>query len=207
MTSFARKERLALSDTALRVGPDAATLCDPWDVRALLCHLLVRERRPIAAAGIAIAPLSGLTERAMASLEKEDFGVLVERFRSPRIVPVAIPGVEQAMNTLEFLVHHEDIRRAQPAWEPRTLPDDDERTLWSFLKVTGRGLARGAGVPVLMEWGSTSATLLSGDDPVVVRGRPSEIALALHGRQRVAEVTYDGPPETVARLRDAHLGV
>jgi hypothetical protein len=83
MTSFARKERLALTDTALRVGPDAATLCDPWDVRALVCHLLVRERRPIAAAGIAIGPLSGLTERAMASLGEEDFGVLVERFRSP----------------------------------------------------------------------------------------------------------------------------
>lgn len=46
MTSFARRERLALCDTALLVGPDAPTLCDPWDVKALLCHLLVRERKP-----------------------------------------------------------------------------------------------------------------------------------------------------------------
>lgn len=207
MTSFARRERLALSDTALRVGPDPATLCDPWDVRALVCHLLVRERRPLAAAGIAIGPLAGLTERAMASLGEQDFGVLVERFRSPWLVPFAVPGVEQAMNTLEFLVHHEDIRRARPTWEPRTLADDDEHTVWSFLTVMGRGLARGAGVPVRMEWGSRSATLRGGGHPAVLRGRPSELALALHGRQRVADVAYDGPPEAVSRLRDAQLGV
>ncbi len=36
---------LALCDTALREGPDAPTLSDPWDVQDLLCHLLVRERK------------------------------------------------------------------------------------------------------------------------------------------------------------------
>ncbi|HET7431045.1 MAG TPA: TIGR03085 family metal-binding protein [Nocardioides sp.] len=207
MTSFARRERLALADTALQEGPDAPTLCDPWDVRALVCHLLVRERHPLAAAGIAVPPLSGLTEHAMSRLAERDFADLVERFRHPWVVPFAVPGVEQVWNTLEFLVHHEDVRRAQDGWTPRTLAEEDEATVWSMLKVLGRGLARGAGVPVAMEWGTRTATLRGGDEPAVLRGLPSEIALALHGRQRVAEVEYAGPADAAARLRGAALGV
>ena len=207
MSSFARRERLALCDTALREGPDAPTLCDPWDVKALVCHLLVRERNPAAAAGIAISPLAGLTEHAMERLGRTDFGVLVERVRSPWAVPFAIPGVEQVWNTLEFFVHHEDIRRAQPDWAPRSLAEADEQTLWSQLRVVGRGLARPSGVPVRLEWGSHTATLRGGDDPVVLRGLPSEMALVLQGRARVAVVEYDGPAGAVARLRGADLGV
>lgn len=207
MTSFARRERLALSDTALHEGPDAPTLCDPWDVRRLVCHLLVRERHPVAAAGIAVGPLSGLTDHAMDRLSGRDFATLVESFRRPWLLPFGVPGVEQVWNTLEFLVHHEDIRRAQDGWAPRSLAEEDEAAVWSMLKLMGRGLARRAGVPLVVEWDSRSATLRSGDDPVVVRGLPSEIALVLHGRQRVADVAYDGPADPVARLRGADLGV
>jgi uncharacterized protein (TIGR03085 family) len=208
MTSLARRERLALCDTALREGPDAPTLCDPWDVQDLVCHLLVRERRPTAAVGIAVGPLSGLTDRAMARLARTDFPVLVERFRSPWLLPFAVPGVEQVLNTTEFFVHHEDIRRAQPHWAPRLLSDADEATLWSILKVVGRGLTRFAGVPVRIEWDDHAAVLRGGDgDPVVVSGPPSELALMLYGRTAVAQVKYDGPDDSVARLRRADLGI
>ena len=201
MTSLARRERLALCETALQQGPDAATLCDPWDVRQLVCHLLVRERRPIAAAGIQIAPLSGLTERAMADLEGKDFGRLVDRLRRPPAVPYVVPGVDRVVNTLEFWTHHEDIRRAQPGWEPRTMDVEDEATIWSFLKLAGRGMARRTGVPVRIEWDGRSSTLRSGGEPVVVRGRPTELSLVLQGRQRVALVEYDGPADAVGRVR------
>jgi uncharacterized protein (TIGR03085 family) len=208
MTSLARRERMALCDTALRAGPDAPTLCEPWDVKDLVCHLLVRERRPIAATGIAVGPLSGLPDRAMARLARTEFPVLVERFRSPWVLPFAVPGVEQVLNTTEFLVHHEDIRRAQPDWSPRLLSDADEATLWSFLKVVGRGLTRFAGVPVRIEWEDHGADLRGGDgDPVVVSGVPSELALMLYGRERVAQVTYDGPDAAIGLLRGTNLGI
>jgi uncharacterized protein (TIGR03085 family) len=207
MTSLARRERLALCDTALREGPDAPTLCRPWDVTALVCHLLVRERNPVAATAIAVPPLALLAERAMTRLARTAFPVLVERLRSPWPVPYAVPGVEQLMNTTEFFVHHEDIRRAQPDWTPRELPDVDEQTLWGFVKVLGRGLVRPTGVPVRIEWDDHVATLRGGDDPVVVHGLPSELALALHGRTGVAQVKYDGPEDAIARLRDADLGI
>ncbi|MFZ2016140.1 MAG: TIGR03085 family metal-binding protein [Nocardioides sp.] len=208
MTSFARRERLALCDTALRVGPDAPTLCDPWDTRMLVCHLLVRERHPIAATGITVGALEGLTRHAMDDLARGDFGRLVEQFRTPGvIVPFGWPGVEQVVNRLEHFIHHEDIRRAAPAWTPRTLDEHDESSIWTALKVLGRALVRPAGVPVRMEWGSRSATLRGGEDPVVLSGLPSELALALHGRARAAQASCDGPPEAVARLREADLGV
>ncbi len=207
MTSLARRERLALCDTALREGPDAPTLCRPWDVKQLVCHLLVRERHPVAALGIAVPPLTGLTEHAMNRLGRTDFGVLVERVRSPWMVPFSMPVVEQMMSTLEFLVHHEDIRRAQPGWEPRTLAEPDEHTVWSQLKVVGRGLVRPSGVPVRLEWAGRTASLRGGDEPVVVRGEPSELALVLHGRSRVADVSYGGPAQAVARLRGTPLGL
>lgn len=208
MTSFARRERLALCDTALRVGADAPTLCEPWDTRMLVCHLLVRERHPIAATGITIGALERVTRHSMEELARDDFGQLVERFRSPGpVVPFGWPGVEQMVNGLEHFIHHEDIRRAAPSWEPRELTESDESSIWRTLTLLGRALVRSAGLPVRMQWGSRSATLRGGDEPVVLSGPPSELALVLHGRARAARASYDGPPGAIERLRGADLGV
>ena len=48
---LALDERAALCDTALAVGADAPTLAGDWTVKDLLCHLLVRERSLLGAAG------------------------------------------------------------------------------------------------------------------------------------------------------------
>ena len=127
--------------------------------------------------------------------------------RPAAVVPFGWPGVEQVVNGLEHLIHHEDIRRGTPTWEPRDLPESDEASIWRTLSVLGRALVRPAGVPVRIAWGSRTATLRGGDDPVVVRGTPSELALVLHGRARAAHATYDGPDAAVDRLRGADLGV
>src|SRR5439155_20488720 len=55
----ARDERSALCDLFAEVGPDAPTLCGGWLTRDLAAHLVIRERRPDAAAGIVIKPLAG----------------------------------------------------------------------------------------------------------------------------------------------------
>ena len=208
MTSFARRERLALCDTALRAGPDAPTLCDPWDVKALVCHLLVRERNPVAAAGIAVPPLSGLTEHAMERARADRLR------RARRAVPVAVGGAVRASRAWSRCgtpwSSSSTTRTSagrSPGGHPVAAGRPTSRPLWSYLKVTGRGLARPAGVPVRMEWAAQTATLRGGDDPVVLRGAPSEIALVLQGRARVADVKYDGPAAAVARLRGADLGV
>jgi uncharacterized protein (TIGR03085 family) len=208
-----RRERDALCDTALAVGPDAPTLCGDWNARDLVAHLLVRERGwwgP--AAGITFSPLGGVTERAMARTARRPFPEMVEQLREPALTPYRLPGVERLTNTLEFFVHHEDLRRGQPGWEPRSIPAEDEDELWKLLKGSAKLSTRKVGVPVVVRrsgWADLppeTATIRKGTDPAVVTGRPSELVMFFFGRSELHDVTLEGPPEAVSRLRDADKG-
>ncbi len=208
MTSLARAERERLLDLAVAVGPDAPTLCGDWSVRELVAHLWVREHS-VAAAGILVPGLGNAADRAVERTARgRAFPALVERVRG-RWSPLRLPGVDQAVNTIEFFVHHEDIRRAQHAWEPRDLPSGDQDVLWRAVRITGRGLVRPAGVPTVIERVDTGdrATLRGGDDPVVLRGEPAEIVLFLYGRRQTHGLEFDGPAELVERLKSARLGI
>jgi uncharacterized protein (TIGR03085 family) len=206
--TYARKERQALCETARSVGPQAPTLCEGWDVKDLICHLLVRERSLVSAAGIAIPALSWLTDREMARLKKQPFERLVERLRSNRLSFYALPPVDATFNTFEFFVHHEDIRRAQQGWRRRSLPDEFVDTLWQTLKAQGAALVRSAGVPVVARRSDTDETtvLMPGRDPVEIRGPVTEVIFYLFGRDQVREVSFAGPEEKVAKLRRSDLG-
>lgn len=209
MTSLARRERTALCDLVLALGADAPTLCGDWNAQQLVAHLLVRERSPIGAAGILIKPLAGLTDREMARLDRQDLEQLVARLRTPRLTPVAIGPIDSVTNTLEFFVHHEDVRRAQPAWRRRSLSESDQDTLWRFLKLAGRGLVRSCGVPVGVKRSDADqhATLRSGDDPAIIKGLPSELVMFCYGRAEHRGLAFSGPADRVARLKAARLGV
>ncbi len=61
--SYSREERLALCGLLEKTGPDAPTLCEGWNTGDLAAHLVLRERRPDAAAGILGGPLAGYTTR------------------------------------------------------------------------------------------------------------------------------------------------
>lgn len=207
--TLALDERSALCDTALAVGGEAPTLAGTWTVKDLVCHLLVRERSLLGALGIRVAPLAGQTDREMARLDRHPFEDLVERFRHlPLLSPLRLPGAEVAANTLEFFVHHEDIRRAAPTWSPRALDADARSALWSSISLTGRLLVRPAGVPVVVRRTDTDrrVVLRGGADPVVVSGPPAEIVLFLFGRAQTRDLTFEGPDDAVRRLREASLG-
>jgi hypothetical protein len=60
---------------------------------------------------------------------------------------------------------------------------------------------------VLEAPGYGERTVGAGGERVQVIGPPGELAMFLSGRQRAARVEVDGPPETVARLRAADLGM
>ncbi len=209
MASFARAERARLCDLALETGPDAPTLCGDWTVRELVAHLVVRENSPLSA-GIVVPPLSGVTERATArTAERKSFEQLVDKVRRARNPMGALKAVDKALNTAEYFVHHEDIRRAAPGWEPRTLSADEQDALWRILRVSGKGLVRPAGVPVVARRVDTgvATTLRAGADAVTITGEPQEVLLFVYGRQQTHGLTFDGPEEGVARLREARLGI
>ena len=210
MPSLAHSERLRLCDTALVVGPDAPTLSGGWTVRDLLAHLVVRDSDPVGGPGIVLPPLAFLTERRMREIARADFANLVERVRRPALwAPARLPPLDKALNTLEFFVHHEDIRRAQGGWKPRELTMGEQKQLWKVIGYAGRGLARPSGVPVAIRWEETGVetTLRRGEKPVMLTGDPGEITLFLFGRDQVSGLAFDGPLPQVAKLRHAGLGL
>ncbi|MEI7058083.1 TIGR03085 family metal-binding protein [Nocardioides sp. CCNWLW239] len=206
MASFARSERLALCDTAVSLGPTAPTLCEGWEVKDLLVHLLVRERRPWAAPGIFLPPLAPVLRRAEAAYAAQPHEDLAARLRDPKGTPFSFEPIEKAVNTVEFFVHHEDLRRAQSGWEPRTLPAAVERDLWRTLKLFGKGLVRSARTPLVVSDGADSATLRAGDEPVTITGPASELILFCFGRHEVRGLTFDGPAEKITQLENTSLG-
>ena len=210
MPSLARSERQRLCDTALVVGPDAPTLSGEWTVRDLLAHLVVRDSDPVGAPGIVLPPLAFLTERRMHDVAQADFPHLVGRVRRPALwAPARLPQLDKALNTLEFFVHHEDIRRARPGWTQRGLPVGEQKQLWKAIGYAGRGLVRPSGVPVAIRWEETGVetTLRRGEKPVMLTGDPGEITLFLFGRDQVSCLAFDGPAPQVTRLRQAGLGL
>lgn len=191
--SFSRRERGALSDTAVALGPDAPTLCEGWTVKDLLVHLAVRDRPWLLA--------------RKAGLQAESIGDLVDRVRKPPLVLAAASPLDSAINTVEMFVHHEDLRRAQPSWEPRTLEPADDAALLRAVGLLGRVLVRPAGVPVVAAPSSgRRLTLRGGSDPVVVSGPAGELALFVFGRGATRGLAFDGPEDRVATLRSAKLG-
>lgn len=210
MTNLARTERAALCDLALELGPDAPTLSGEWTVKDLVVHLLVREGSP-AAVGIVVPPLSSLTDAASRRIARDDLPVLVERLRKgPPLWSPFRPGLlDRVLNTLEYYVHHEDVRRAQDGWEPRVLDRRAETALWKAIRVAGRGLVRDAPVGVVIERSDTGEREVLRNKPgaVTVRGLPSEVVLFVYGRQPQARVDLDGVDSDIALLTGADLGV
>ena len=173
-------------------------------------HLVVRESDPLGSPGIVLKPLSFLTDLATRRLERKEFGDLVERVRHPALwAPASVPALDRAVNTLEFFVHHEDIRRAQPDWQARELTAGEQKQLWKAIGYAGRGLVRPANVPVTIRWDETGleTTLRSGDEGVVVTGDPGELALFLFGREQTVGLAFDGPAHAVTKLKRAGLGI
>lgn len=206
-----RQEREALCATMLDVGPDAPTLCEGWTVRDLAAHLVVRERRPLAAPGIVLGgPFERVTERAMAREAERNFTELVERIRSgPPLVPWRLPGLGELLNLNEYFVHHEDVRRAS-GMAPRRGERELQDRLWEILARTGRLAARRAkGIGVeLARPGATALITIRNQAPMArITGEPGEISLWMTGRKDAAEVELSGDPEAVAKLETTPMGI
>jgi uncharacterized protein (TIGR03085 family) len=204
---LSRRERTALCDLALAVGPGAPTECAGWTAQDLVIHLLVRERSPLGAAGIVVPPLAGFTKRASERYEQQEYGALVDRLRSPGGM-FAVPPVDRVANTFEYVVHHEDLRRSQPGWEPRELAPADLDALWTQL-AKGLGLlGRKLPGPTVVRRADTGQTAVGrkGTAPVTITGDVVELILFLFGRSATRGLEFEGPDEAVSALREADLG-
>ncbi len=214
--TFAQSERAELADLLDRAGPGAPTLCEGWTTHDLAAHLWIRETDPVGAGGIIARPLAGLLERRMAETKARwPYAELVDKVRNgpARFSVFAIPGVDEGANTIEYFVHHEDVRRAgaEPS-EPRELGEDVEGWLWRRLKLLARAQFRHSKVGVVLEReggpaGEEPETIraAAGTQTVTAVGRPSELTLLANGRSEAARVRLVGEPEAVEQLLGTDL--
>ncbi len=207
--SLATRERAELCDLLAEVGPDAPTLCEGWRSRDLAAHLLVRERRPWASIGLIAAPLAGVTEAAMRKYAARPWPELVGLVRHgpPIWSPYGLPKMDDLLNGLEYFVHHEDVRRGVPGWEPRPPDRRRDAALWHGLVRASRWLLRNSPVGVVLQLpDGTRHTARAGEPAVTVVGEPAELVLYAFGRDAV-RVDLRGEESDVAALAEGSRGV
>ena len=156
-------------------------------------------------------------------LAKVPYAMLVETIRSgpPRLSFFGIPGVDAKANFAEYFVHHEDVRRAQPGWQPRELDDGLTDAIWGLLSQARLMLRK---VPVGIEFARNDISDDNGTEraearravrmtvrprtPVVtVIGAPAELLMWTFGRTGAAEIKLEGAEADVAALRQARWGI
>ncbi len=210
MSTHAKRERLLLADLLEGAGPEAPTLCHGWTARDLAAHVVVRERRPDAAAGLVIGPLKSRSERIRDEFASKPYEELIQLIRTgpPRMSPFGVKQLDEAANTVEFYVHTEDVRRAQPDWSARELDPVFADVLWSRTEKAARMLGRKAPVGlVLRRPNGQTAVAHKGTPVVTVTGEPGELLLFAFGRQDAARVELEGDQDAIARVTTAKLGM
>jgi uncharacterized protein (TIGR03085 family) len=207
MTTYAAQERRGLADLMIEKGPHAPTLCAGWEVQDLAAHLVLRERRLDAAAGIVVPALRGYTARVQREVrDARPWPAVVDAFRSGP--PPLMRPLDEQVNAVELFIHHEDVLRAQPGWEPRALDPGEERFLWrrvGAMRVLARLRVRDG--LTLVAPGHGSVVVRQGDPHVTVTGPPGELLLYMTGRRHASRVDRAGPPDALARLDEARLGL
>ena len=128
--SLAQQERNTLCDLFVELGPDASTLCEGWVTADLAAHLVVRERRPDSGPGLVWPPLAGYTEKVRRAVrDRVAWEKLIENVRHGP--PLLLRPFDGPMNTVEFFIHVEDVRRDKMAGNPARSP-------WSSPMPSGR---------------------------------------------------------------------
>lgn len=215
--STAATERQALVRALREKGPMADTLCAGWNAHDLAVHVVARDSHPHLIFGRELPVVGSRAQRQYRSIEQLSFAELVDRIEAgvPSWHPARSRAVDDAMNTLEFFVHTEDVLRvdestaspgtdaehtgtADAAESPSALQPHRRRTsqglqqrLWkqasrTLLMVAARKQRRRI---TYISPGYGSVTHGASSDPLLIlEGTPGELVLWAFGRQSVADV-------------------
>lgn len=206
--SAARNERAALIATLRDAGPDAPTLCEGWTTKDLVAHMVVREHRLDAAPGILVPALADYTAKVQNRVAAEtDWDELLAKLAAGPPLYSPLKLLDPVANMHEMFVHHEDVRRAVPGWQPRALDPAAVAALRRPLPMFVRlGMAKMPGrVSLRTPDGKTLAS--AGRGPAVtITGEVPELLMFAFGRNEV-HADFAGDPDTVAAVKGAPRGV
>lgn len=200
--SVSRDERTALADLLTSVGPDAPTLCEGWTTGDLAVHLVVREYRPDAAAGMFLGPARSRLDAVTQEYSGRPFADLVAAYRGGPPVWNPMRWIDPVVNLAENFIHHEDVRRGGGEWSARSLSERTRNALWRAARLAARGflVPTGPTVRLVRTDGAGGAVEVGKGAPeVTVAGAAPEILLWLYGRDKACDLTVTGPVETVVR--------
>ena len=230
--TVSQAERTALCDLLTELGPDAPTLCEGWQTRDLAAHLAIREHRADAAlmlviapgaagavAGILLKPFATHTKQVQDRYAQRPWPELVDLVRAgaPWFWPTNIPAMDRLANTVEFYIHHEDVRRARPGWVPREPDAERDAALWAEVARAGKLSLRRSPVGLVLRRRETRSSgssrldrgaevvIKRGPNPVVATGEPGELLLFAFGRDE-NRVEFAGDRSSVAAVRAANRG-
>ena len=201
---FVTAERSRLVNTFERVGADADTLCDGWTAEDLLRHLVVRELYPHHGLFSKVpVKAADRSREQIDEIDHADFATLLDTFKNGRhrLSPLRLGPVDRAMNTLEYVIHHEDLRRAQDPRLGRVLTKDEQALIFNHLKAMAQALYLKAPVQVILrspDFGEfTALATKRHKETVTITGMPLELALYSFGRDQ-ADVELLGTDEAIA---------
>jgi uncharacterized protein (TIGR03085 family) len=204
----AQRERHALVATFRDVGPHAPTLCEGWNTTDLAAHLVVRERRLDATAGIALPFLAGYTAKVQDNVARsKNWDALVDLVDSGPPLYSPFKLLDPLVNLGEMFIHHEDVRRAVDGWQPRVLDDATAAQLQRQVSLMGRVLLSKMPAEVVLRTpGGEQIARAGHGDTVTLIGEPQELLLFVAGRDAV-RVEFDGGAAAVAAVQAAPRGL
>ncbi len=136
---------------------------------------------------------------------------LIETVRSgpPKWSPTRIAAIDKATNTVEFFVHHEDVRRAGGTWEPRELDGELSEALHSMAAKMAKRLVKSSPVGIVLETadGHDPIVAKQAEPSVTVTGGIGELVMFVFGRQAHSQVSLSGDETSIETVQHATFGI
>jgi uncharacterized protein (TIGR03085 family) len=203
-------ERVRFADLLAEVGPDAPTLCEGWTATDLAAHMVVIEHPEAWAGGGSsrkFALANKLHDRVMDSERAKSWRDQVARVRGGPVHtgPFTWRSVRERMYIREYLVHHEDLRRANDL-KPRTGVPELQEVGWTKATTVGTFALKHAqlpdhvGISLVRNDTDEHKVVRPGAEMVEVRGEPIELLLFAFGRRSAADVDLTGPDDVLSEL-------
>ena len=167
--TWVESERQSFAADFRAADPSAPTLCAGWTTRHLCAHLVQRDHALLRNVWDQLTTKTPGEERFMRRLvddarTPDGYAALVDRFSAGPSRHSLTGLFDEALNLLEYVVHHEDLRRGTGPVPPRVLPAAEVDEIWrrarpilkrAYRKVSvGVQLAPEGGVVTLAHSGS-----------------------------------------------------
>jgi uncharacterized protein (TIGR03085 family) len=137
----------------------------------------------------------------MAREKDKGFNHVVNRLRAgPWLVPWRLPWFRKRLNGPEFLIHHEDVRRANGQGPRKDRPDLQSLAWWAVPQAAKQVQRAINPYGLTVKIPDDAQRTFGGSPSVTVEGEAVELLLFLSGRRSAGDVMVSGDQAGTAKL-------